>query len=174
MPTGLRRGGIVPPKKGERRGGRQKGAPNKRSLEVTERLEKFKHDPLVALIEVARGKAKRPPEVYFVLRKFIERLRLDEVVYTAEEVSRVRQIVEEELSGFVPQDRVIRVNEALMEYRYPRLKALEVEQVEPTRVEIVTMDHCPSCGFDLTRDDPDAGVLIPALTPQPGEEGALN
>ncbi len=47
---------------GIRRGGRQKGTPNKRTQQATELLQSLNFDPLVAMVEIARNPA-HPPEL---------------------------------------------------------------------------------------------------------------
>ncbi len=49
-------------KPGERRGGRQKGTPNKRTLEVRERLAELNCDPLAGMAAIAMDEGN-PPEL---------------------------------------------------------------------------------------------------------------
>jgi hypothetical protein len=47
-------------KPGERRGGRQRGSPNKRTLDVIDRLAALKCDPLEGMAKLAMDKSNAP------------------------------------------------------------------------------------------------------------------
>ena len=153
------RGGVPTPVKGERRGGRAKGAPNKRSLEAAAYMDKQHFNPLRELVDVACGRARTPPSIYLALVKFLDNLPLENAPYTVAELDELRARVDRDLRSYVTQEQVIRVCEELMHYRFPQLKALEIERLEPQPVELVTVDRCPACGFNLAAEDPDAVAL---------------
>jgi hypothetical protein len=95
--------------------GRPKGSPNKRSVEFREKLEALQKKHGFDLVELMTAQA----------------LGTDETMY----------------AGMEPQDKAPFMNSArktLQEYAYPKLKSMEVQNVEPVRIILVDheLDQC--------------------------------
>lgn len=99
-------------KPGERRGGRQKGTPNKSTLSAIAKLEELKCDPLEILARIAKGETMQAG------------VKLPDGTYSVE--------------GQTPTiDHIFSSAKELANYVYPKRKAIEGGDPErPLRVQI--------------------------------------
>jgi hypothetical protein len=105
-------------KPGERRGGRQKGTPNKTTLALMETLEREGYNPVAELIEVARKAAKeyaRAEEMHDAIQA--RRAERGMIPLSESTAQTYLTIMEKCASDLLP-------------YLYPKRKAVEISGVD--------------------------------------------
>jgi hypothetical protein len=117
-------------KPGERRGGRQKNTPNKKTQAIADRLAALGCDPLELSAKIAIGQELDGPHPSVpAFRKFIDdlaKLRDKGGAITDDHIEQLTSLVEDNLtSGYVPYDlRSKHINE-LLQYVAPKRKAVD-------------------------------------------------
>ena len=145
--------GLRPNHKGSPKlGGRTKGTPNKRSQIAADIMAQHKCDPLVNLLKVVSGDHK-PPVIFNRLIKFFDNLAKRDYKADPLAASALQSSIKSEMSKYVDLETYLRTNERLMPYKYPALKAIDVEVDGGLKIEMLTIAVCPKCGHKLTDND---------------------
>lgn len=113
-------------------GGRQRGTPNKRSLQAKERLEELKFDPLTELVGIARGEIK-----------------FDTVLNVPDGNGGFIQIVEELPA---PTEIRVRCTIELMGYTYPKRKAIEFPDIDKDLIPLYDLGSLTPKKLKALRD----------------------
>ena len=100
-----------------------------RAQRATEILAEEDHDPMRELVRVAKGNAPLTHPTVIKVLEFLKRLietpGVDPAITAA--ASMLRPLVEKDLLGFTSQQEINRINIALLNYKHPELKAVEID-----------------------------------------------
>lgn len=130
-------------------GGRQRGTPNKRSIQAKEKLEALGFDPLTELVAIARGEIK-----------------FETILNVPDGKGGFIQIVEDLPA---PTDIRVRCTIELMGYSYPKRKAIEFPDIDKDLIPLYDLGSLTPRKLKVLRDTlkeaQEAARALPAPKP---------
>jgi hypothetical protein len=119
-------------KPGERRGGRQAGTPNKVTQDLVARLEELRCDPLELSAKIANGQELDGPhpalKAFYKFRDDLAKLQDKGAAVTPDHIDQLTKLIDGNLTrGYVPIELRSKHIADLMQYTYPKRRAVEVD-----------------------------------------------